>query len=398
MQLQNNRSSQALQIPAFFRLGFRPFFLLGALLAFIAIPLWIAGLAGKLGAWQPLGGWLAWHMHEMVFGFGAVIIAGFLLTAVQTWTGVPSISGNRLAALTLLWLAARIAWLLNAPALLVLILDGAFIPLVALQMAYCVGKVKQTRNYPIVVVLSVLAGLNFLSLYGTLSNNFALSRQAAIGAVWAVAALMSLIGGRVIPFFTQKGLSLPQGTLAWPWLDNFLLAASLLIAISYGFALALPASPYFGVVFLAVGLGHAIRFTRWYKNAVWRVSLLWSLYLAYAWLACAFIAMGLWHFGLLQNASTALHALTVGAMAGLILAMIARVTLGHTGRPLVPPTAMAWGFALFNLGAFVRVFAVQFQYMHSLWLASALWAISFGIFLAYYGPMLCKARIDGRPG
>lgn len=398
MPLQNDTYAQALRIPAFFRLGFRPFFLLGAILAFIAIPLWVAGFAGKLSPWQPLGGWLVWHMHEMVFGFGAVIIAGFLLTAVQTWTGVPSLSGNRLIALTLVWLAARIAWLLNAPALLVFVLDGAFIPLVALQMAYCVGKAKQARNYPIVLVLMVLAGLNFLSLYGTYSNNFGLSRQAASGAVWAVAALMSLIGGRVIPFFTQKGLNLPQATAPWPWLDHFLLFASLLIAVSYGFSWAVSASPYFAILFLAIGLGHTIRFSRWYKNAIWRVSLLWSLYLAYAWLICAFIAMGLWHLGLFNNASIALHALTVGAMAGLILAMIARVTLGHTGRPLVAPTAMAWGFAIFNLGAFVRVFAVQFQYMHSLWLASALWAISFAIFLFYYGPMLCKARIDGRPG
>jgi len=394
----NNSTSAALQIPAFFRLGFRPFFLLGALLAFFAVPLWIAGLAGKLGAWQPLGGWLAWHMHEMVFGFGAAIIAGFLLTAVQTWTGVPSTSGKRLAALTLLWIAARIAWLVDAPSLLVLIIDGAFIPFVALQMAYCVAKAKQRRNYPIVLVLCVLAGLNFLSLYGTLSDNFASSRQAAIGAVWAVAALISLIGGRVIPFFTQRGLNLKEGVAPWPGLDNFLLAVSIIIAICYGFSFALSANTYLGMLFIAVGLGHAVRFVRWYNNAVWRVPLLWSLYLAYAWLVCAFVAMGLWHFDVLQNASTALHALTVGAMAGLILAMIARVTLGHTGRPLVPPTGMAWGFALFNLGALVRVFAVQFQYMHSLWLASILWAISFGIFLVYYSPMLCKARIDGKPG
>ena len=122
---------QALTIMPLFRLGFRPFFLLGSLLAMIAIPLWIMALDGWFVGWQPTGGWLAWHRHELIFAFAAAIIAGFLLTAVQTWTGVPGLSGRALMALTLLWVAARIAWLLPLPIEFIVVLDGLFLPLVA---------------------------------------------------------------------------------------------------------------------------------------------------------------------------------------------------------------------------------------------------------------------------
>lgn len=393
-----NERSEALKIPAFLRLGFRPFFFLGALFALIAIPLWIAGLSGKLTAIHPLGGWFAWHRHELIFGFGAVIIAGFLLTAVQTWTGVRSISGNRLLALTLIWLAARIAWFLPIPILIPAILDALFLPLVALQMAYCVGKVKQTRNYPIVLVLLVLSGLNIVTLYGFVEHSDALQRQAALGAVWAIAAIMSLIGGRVIPFFTFRGIPLPQASEPLPWLDNTLLFGSLAIAIAYGAGLANNAHIVFAVVFILLGAGHLIRFVRWHDKGIWRVPLLWSLFLAYAWLIVAFIATGLWHLGLISNSSAALHALTVGAMTGLILAMISRVTLGHTGRKLIPPKAMSWVFVLFNIGAALRVFGVSFDYFLFLWLATTCWSASFAVFLFYYGPMLCKPRVDGAPG
>lgn len=391
-------TTDPLKTPAFLRLSFRPFFLFGALLALLAVPLWIAGFTGQLGSWQPFGGWLAWHRHEMIFGFASVIVAGFLLTAVQTWTGVSSLKGGRLLFVALVWLAARIAWLCNAPAYIVLTLDMLFLPLVALQMAYCVGKVKQVRNYSIVVVLCILAIFNFFSIWGTIENNYAMQRQTSYGAVWAIATLMGLIGGRVIPFFTKNGLALPKAIPSWPWLDNTIVFASIALALTYACGLANKANAIFGVIFILVGGAHCVRLAVWYRQGIWRVSLLWSLHLAYAWLVIAFIAMGLWHFSLITNESAALHALTVGAMAGLILAMISRVTLGHTGRKLIPPKAMTIAFALFNIGAIFRVFALQIGYINALWIASALWSASFLIFIFYYAPMLLKARVDGRPG
>lgn len=398
--MQLNERAAALKIPAFLRLGFRPFFLSGAVLALIAIPLWIAGFAGKLHGLgiAPQAGWLAWHMHEMVFAFAVVFIAGFLLTAVQTWTGVKSISGNRLLALFLLWLLARILWFTPVNPIVLAVVDASFLPLVALQMGYCVGKAKQARNYPIVLVLLVLAGLNILSLCGLVKGQYQLQHQAALGAVWAIAAMMSIIGGRVIPFFTFRGLQLKAQTSAWPWLDRLVLFGSLFIAVSYGFAWANQAHWLFAVAFIILGLAHLVRFARWYDNKIWRVPLLWSLFMAYAWFVVAYLAMGAWHLKLFSNGSLALHALTIGAMSGLIIAMVARVTLGHTGRALIPPKLMTIAFISINIAAAIRVFAVQYDYFIGLWLASLAWFISFALFIYYYGPMLVKPRIDGNPG
>jgi uncharacterized protein involved in response to NO len=164
MQVLDRRKAMA--IPPLLRLAFRPFFLAGCLLAVLAIPLWLAAFSGSIAEWQPAGGWLGWHRHELLFGFGLAIIAGFLLTAVQTWTGRPGLSGNPLAALASLWLLARVAWLVNAPWPLLAVLELAFPLAVAVLMGFTLWKVRQKRNYPIVLVLLLLAVADGLSLYG----------------------------------------------------------------------------------------------------------------------------------------------------------------------------------------------------------------------------------------
>ncbi len=390
--------SKALKITPFLRLGFRPFFFLGALLAAVAVPLWLLALNGYFVDWQPTGNWLAWHRHELLFGFVGAIIAGFLLTAVQTWTGVPGLSGNLLLGLTLIWVAARLAWFVNVPEPVFLILNGLFFPLVALQMARSVWPVRQVRNYPLVLVLLVLSALNAVVLFGVVNADEALQRQAVLGGVWAVGAIMCIIGGRVIPFFTQRGLLRPHGVQAWPWLEHALLYGTLLIVLCYAGGWALQRQAAIGALFLLLAVGHLIRLARWYDQGIWRVPLLWSLHVATLWFVIAFFSMALWNFGWLANVSLAVHALTVGAMAGLILAMIARVTLGHTGRMLAPPKAMIWGFVLFNIAAVSRVFLVELNYQAGLGIAVLCWSISFAIYLYCYGPMLWKARVDGAPG
>lgn len=390
--------SAALKITPFLRLGFRPFFFFGCVLAVVAIPLWLFALNGYFGQWAPTGGWLAWHRHELLFGFVGAIIAGFLLTAVQTWTGVPGLSGKLLLALTLLWVAARLAWFVGMPVPVFLLLNGLFFPLVALQMARSVWPVRQVRNYPLVIVLLVLSLLNALVLYGVAIENDGLQRQAVLGGLWAVGAIMSIIGGRVIPFFTQRGLLRTEAVKAWPLLEHALLYGTLLVVLCYAFGWALQPNPLIGVLFLFLAIGHLVRMARWYDKGVWQVPLLWSLHLAFLWFVLAYVAMSLWNFGWLNNVSLAVHALTVGAMAGLILAMIARVTLGHTGRMLTPPKAMVWGFVLFNLAALSRVFIVELNYQAGLGIATLAWSLSFIIFLVFYGPMLWRARVDGAPG
>jgi len=396
MQVLDRR--KALQIPPVWRLGFRPFFLAGSLFALLAIGLWISALNGIQGDWQPAGGWLAWHRHELLFGFGVAIIAGFLLTAVQNWTGQPGLSGKPLMALAGLWLAARIGWLANLPLALLLPLEAAFLFALAALMAQQLWRARQQSNYPIVAVLLLLAVANCLLLYGLATTNDDLQRQAAYAALWLVATLMGLIGGRVIPFFTQRGLRRIEGVKAWVWLDKSLLACGLLLAALFASGLALQPTPWLALPFAAFGLGHLLRLVRWHDRGIWGVDLLWSLHLAFAWMLLSALGLALWHLGVLANSSQALHALAIGGMSGLILAMIARVSLGHTGRDLKTPKAMPWAFALLNAGAAARVFLVGVWPHAALWLAAACWVSAFGLYLYYYAPLLMQARPDGHPG
>lgn len=396
MQVLDRRTAMA--IMPLLRLAFRPFFLAGCLLALLAVPLWVAAFSGAITGWQPAGGWLAWHRHELLFGFALAIIAGFLLTAVQTWSGRPGISGKPLAVLALLWLGARLAWLANAPWPLLAVLELAFPLAVAGLMGFTLWKVRQKRNYPIVAVLLLLAVADGLSVYGLLPGNEAWQRQSVLTGIWLAAAMMGLIGGRVIPFFTQRGLGRVDSVAPWPWLDSLLLVGSALVALLYAAGPALSPNVMVGLLFAVLAAGHLVRLVRWHDRALWRVPLLWSLHLAYGWLAVACLGMALWHFGVPLNPSLAVHSLTIGAMGGLILAMIARVSLGHTGRPLEPPSGMTLAFTLLNLACLSRVLLVMFLPALGLWLAAVCWALAFALYVWRYGPMLLRGRVDGHPG
>ena len=202
----------------------------------------------------------------------------------------------------------------------------------------------------------------------------------------------------MIAFFTQRGLGRVEAVKPWPWLDYLLLGGSVLVALCYASGVALLPSLWLGALFAVLGLGHLLRLVRWHDRGLWRVPLLWSLHLAYAWLALACLGMALWHFGVSLNPGLAVHALTVGGMGGLILAMIARVTLGHTGRPLQPPRGMGLAFVLLNLACVCRVFLVGVWPVVGLWLAGVCWCVGFGLYLWRYGPMLWRSRVDGHPG
>ncbi|RHW20388.1 NnrS family protein [Pseudomonas jilinensis] len=382
---------------ALFGLGFRPFFLAGSLYAALAVPLWIAALFGLID-WQPAGGWLAWHRHEMPFGFAVAIVAGFLLTAVQNWTGIAGLAGRPLALLAGLWLAARLAWLVGAPNWLLIPLDLIFLPAVAIVLGLRLWQVRQVRNYPIVLVLGLLTLCNLISLIGLERSDHGLQRQGALAAIWLIAALIGLIGGRVIPFFTSRGLGLNAQVTAWPWLDHALLLGGLLLALLILSGIGLVAAPWQAVLFLVLAAGHLIRLLRWHHPGIWHVPLLWSLHLAYAWLVLALLVNGFWHLGWRPGFSQGLHLLTIGAMAGMILAMIARVSLGHTGRPLQPPVSMGVAFALLNLAVPLRVWLAPSQPLAGFWLSSLCWTAAFVLFLCHYAPMLWAPRADGKPG
>ncbi|MEK1906289.1 MAG: NnrS family protein [Pseudomonas sp.] len=388
---------RGLAIRPLWRLGFRPFFLAGSAFAVLAIALWAVLLNGGLAAWQPTGGSLAWHRHEMPFGFGAAIIAGFLLTAVQNWTGRPGLSGQPLALLFLLWLGARLTWLLPVPLALLIAAQLAFLPALAVILGVQLHAVRQRHNYPIVLVLTLMTLCQAQALYGLALGDDELQRRGVLAALWLVAALIGIIGGRVIPFFTQRGLGLSQPARSSPMLDKLGLACALLIAGLTAAGCNQLRIPGLAPLFLLLVALHGLRLWRWYQRGIWRVPLLWSLHLAYAWLALAAVGMAAWHLGLLEQPSLATHALAVGGMGGLILAMLARVSLGHTGRPLQPPMAITWAFAALHLGALSRVLLVPFL-SAGLWLAALAWIAAFLLFLRHYAPMLCQPRPDGQPG
>lgn len=374
-----------------FRLGFRPFFLFGSLFSMISLAFWILSIKGDI-SFTPHGNILWWHGHEMIFGFVSAIIVGFLLTAVQNWTGRPGLKGTPLIGLFAVWLIARILLLNNNWGTLefAAIIDLLFLPLSAIVMAKAVIPVKQWRNFGFVPILLILTIANACSYYGLFTNQPEVITASLHAAVVVITVVIAMIGGRVIPFFTDRA----SGWERKPSIDLlekatfvslFLLVLSLLLQLDLASR----------VLFLASGLILLVRWNRWGWKHTFKVPLLWSLHFSYL-----FIPVGLILLATNLPSSVGLHAITVGGMGGMILAMMARVSLGHTGRKLEPPKSVILGFGLVILSALCRIFAnlLPSFYPQLLGLAVILWLLAFSAFVIYYGPLLCKARADGRPG
>ena len=374
------------------RLGFRPFYLLAAAFAATAVPAWLLAYLGLLPQ-GPVN--LLWHMHEMVFGFAVAVVAGFLLTAVQTWTGLATPRGRSLQALVLLWLAGRCA-ALGAPPLLYAVLDVAFLFVVAGVILRLLLRADNRRNLPICLVIALLGVCN-LTFHLALHGLVAVSPLAPVhGAILLVVLLVAVIGGRVGPMFTRNGApgSRPRNL---PRLDLASVIAIAVLAVCW-----LAAAP--GWVILAAGVAAAAlngaRFILWDPLSTLRTPLLWSFHLSYAMLVGGLLALGLAGAGVVSG-SAALHLLAAGAMTGMIGAMITRTARGHTGRSLQagrPEVAM---FALLPLAVAARLAANLFDGPargHTLALSAALWSLAFVIYLLRYGPWLTRARLDGKPG
>lgn len=378
-----------------FALGFRPFFLSAGVYAVLMMGLWLAVLSGHLtpGAFLPA----AWHGHEMVFGFAVAVIAGFLLTAAQNWTGIAMPSGRPLVVLFTLWLAGRLSFLVpGLPVPLVAAIDLSFLPALALAIALPVHRARQLHNYPFPVLLLALAVANALMHLAALGWIAASTTLGLHLAVYVVVMMIVLMGGRVIPSFTDNKLR----TRARRWKTIELLAPlSALVAL-----LAALVAPFGAVTALLAALAAAVHFVRlagWYTPKFWAVPLLWILHLGYAWIALGFALLALAAAGLPGAASSALHAFTAGGIGVLTLGMMARVSLGHTGRMLEPPPVMTLAFIAINLAALIRVvLPLAFPAFHLQGMAAAglVWMAAFGLFAAVYAPMLLRPRVDGKPG
>ncbi|GAA6185253.1 NnrS family protein [Aliiglaciecola sp. NS0011-25] len=384
-------------------LAFRPFFLMGAMLALVSVGYWLLILTGYT-AWQLTIPATLWHAHEMLFGFAGVVAVGFLLTAAQTWTGVPSISGTPLIWLTFIWLAARFCFFILVPDFanlnlyLVMMLQLIWWLGAIATLANMLFKAKNKNNYPLLAVLVVLCALNTFYLALILNHDLQYALATVDTAVLIMTLLIGIVAGRVIPFFTAKGLQLAK-QVSTPKIDIALLYSSILaIALFFISKLFLnDINPALG--FTLVAVLHLIRSYFWWNKGVLNVPLLWSLHISYFTLSVGLFLVALSLSSELIPFQDALHLITIGTIGMMILAMMTRVSHGHTGRPLVIPHFMAVAFALVMVAGIIRSLFPLFIESYLAWqLSAVLWLVAFLLFLIHCIPILTRPRIDGRRG
>jgi uncharacterized protein involved in response to NO len=407
LNITDNQVEQT--IPAFFRLGFRPLFLSAVIFSLLAISLWIASFSAWI-TFQPYGGVLWWHGHEMIFGFVSAVIVGFLLTAVQNWTGSLGLRSWRLVGLCLVWLIARVL-LLNqftssVMELITMITDIAFLPLAAYFLAKPILRVKQYRNLFFVPVLLLLALSNVashLALHKVININWTLSANYAFNAaVLLITLIMTVMGGRVLPMFTANGTGTVKAT-SIKWLDYSCLASTWLLTLCFLFNLSGVADfqPWLAVIAGFAGVSNLLRWARWRFAKTLKVPLVWSLQLAYLFIPLTHLMLAFHWFTGWFSFSSVLHGYTLGAMANMILAMMSRVSLGHTGRPLQVKPILTCAFLLIASAALIRFIGVNLAPQSpvlALQISGLCWLASYGIFTWLYWPVLTKPRVDGRPG
>lgn len=385
--------------PAILSYGFRPFFLLAGFHASLSMALWIGALSGL---WSVGGteGPIAWHAHEMLFGYATAALGGFVLTAVPNWTGRLPVSGLPLAALVALWLAGRSVDL--APALLgdavSALIDSLYLPALAFVVTREVVAGSNWQNARVAVGLTTLAGLNIAF--------HAIALQGADPAIVfrATVALYVLlvchIGGRIVPSFTRNYLA-RRGATRLPapmgWIDQAALASALVAGLSW--TVFPQAWPTLTTALVAAGL-NGLRLLRWRGAATWREPLLLVLHVGYAFVPIGYVAVALASLDLLSAAS-ALHLLTVGVIGMMTFAVMTRATRGHTGRPLAASRMTAVSYACVALVALLRPMAelVASAYLALLTLSAILWIIAYGLFVVEHAPMLARpspARVTAK--
>lgn len=384
--------------PALLQSGFRPFFLLAGLQASLFLTLWVAGWL--LGWRVPMGDTpILWHGRAMLFGFASAALAGFLLTAVPNWTEAGPVRGARLAALVLAWLAAQALSLLPFPLAFAAADLGFWLLLIAL-IAPGILKRNARRNGVFVVILSVLTGLDLLWHASLIYDRADLALTALQAALGLYLLAIAIIGGRIVPAFTIGGLRQAGHPATIAPAPRLGLAAIVILvaAIAAKIAGLLPGLQ--AALFLAAAVLHALRLQRWWRREILPLPIVWSLHLGYAFLPLGFALEAAAALDLVPG-SAATHALGSGAVALMILAVMTRASLGHTGRRPDAPPLTVLAYLLVAAGALLRVitaFGLGAASQPLLIAAGLLWAAGFAVFVVGYAGILTQARIDGRPG
>lgn len=378
--------------PVWLQGGYRLLFGAGALWAAIVVTLWVGALGGRWTlptAMSPL----AWHQHEMLFGYLGAVIGGFVSAAMPNWTGRPTVTGWRVAAVAGLWLAARLAILFSAtvPPLIGASLDTACL---LILFAYAAREIfaSGNRNKPILIILFLFAtacGLDHAGVLGLVADP-ALGMRMGFALILL---LISIIGGRITPAFTRNWLMRQGRTDGLPTLPNsFDMAGIGVTALALTAWVAIPDSVGAAALLVIAGILQAARLTRWGGLKARRDPLVLVLHLSFAWLPLGLVMLGCATIHPFVPISSAMHALGAGAMAAMTLAVMTRATRGHTGRPLEADRITVVIYLLVHLGALLRVAAplLPLDYMLAIRIAGGLWSAAFLLFLLAYGPMALR--------
>ena len=392
--------AQEEKIPPLFRLAFRPFFIGAAIYAVISIALWGMFWAGNSHVSQFMyGNPLWWHSHEMLFGFSGAVIVGFLLTAVQTWTEQTGVKGAKLAFLFSLWLIARLGLMVATPSYVWMIIDCAWIIVATLFLAMPIIKVKQWRNLFFVPVLIMFTLLNIkyhLMVLKVIPYDL---KATALMTLTIIAAVVIVVGGRVIPFFTSRGTKTETITRI-PMLEYAALIPIWILLIFTLLPVTVPSS-LLAATYLIAAVTNLVRMCRWRSFKTITVPLLWSLHGAYLSMIIGLAWLGGSYINHSMNPTIGIHIIAIGGIGAMILAMMARVSLGHTGRKLQIGRWMIIAFiSLFGslLARTLFVVVMPVATIDAYVISAVLWVIAFTIFAIVYFPVLTKARVDGHPG
>lgn len=375
-----------------FAYPFRIFFLSLAIWAMVAVAVWVGNVTG-VGSIDLALPPLQWHQHEMVFGLLSAEIAGFLLTAVCVWTGTERLHGLGLILLWQVWLLGRLLGLLPAtPPVLLLTINLLFLPLVMLDAGRRILSARQPRQIPILLVLAVLWGTQAAFLFERDAN-------ALNVALVAASALMLIIGGRITPAFSGNWLR-ARGQSADPirnpaWLDWLTLVAILSLCAT----LWLQNDALTGGLALMAGAISLSRILLWRGWRVSREPLLWILHVSLLWIPAGLFLLAGTHLADWPD-NVWVHALGLGAMGGLMLGVMTRVSLGHTGRPLILPRGMAAAYLMIHASAVIRVLTAfgGLPWQWGIDISALLWLGAWALFLLRYAPILLSPRADGKPG